>query len=93
MSLHPDCEKKILSLGEGESVRRGMLDIFKATVNDVVIQGLPNGTCVVPFYNEESGLKPGDWAAELHFVVRQVESVNEDPDPDVPSESDDQDAA
>jgi hypothetical protein len=77
MSLHPDVEKKILGLGSGEAVNRGFLDLFKAVVNDCIQQNLPNGTCIMPFYDEDSGLEPGDWAAEIHFVVRQVESVND----------------
>lgn len=81
MSLHPDVEKKIMALGESESLRRGFLDIFRATAKDAEIQNLPSGTLMIPFYDAESGLQPGDWAAELHLVVRQVESINEDGDP------------
>lgn len=77
MLLHPDCEQKVLSIGEGESLRRGFLDIFRATINDCLQQDLPSGTLIIPFYDGDSNLKPGDWAAELHLVVRQVESVDE----------------
>ena len=80
MSLHADCEKKILALGESESIRRGLLDMFQAVAKDTEIQRLPSGTCIIPFYDAESGLQPGDYAAEMHLVVRQVESVNPDGD-------------
>lgn len=78
MSLHPSCEEKILALGSGQQINRGFLDLFKAVVNDAEAQGLPSGTLVIPYYDENSNLQPDDWAAELHFVVRKVESVNEE---------------
>jgi hypothetical protein len=92
MSLHPECERQVMALGGNDSIKRGLLDIFKATVQDTIIQGLPNGTCVIPFYDKDSDLKPGDWAAELHCVVRQVESVNEDGDPNVHPQANPEDA-
>lgn len=72
MSLNPDCEKKVLAMGSGEAINRGFLDIFKAVA--VEIGDLPSGTLVVPFYDEHSGIKTGDFVAELHFVVRRVDT-------------------
>lgn len=77
MSIHPDCEAKINAFGGNESIKRGLLDLFKAVSNDAIQSGLPSGTLVMCFYDEDSNLQPGDWAAELHIVARKVESVND----------------
>jgi hypothetical protein len=79
--LHSDCISKILGLCQGESVRDNFLSLFEAVQNDAEQQFLPHSTLAYPFYDEDSDLKPGDWVAELHFVVRQVEAVD-GPDPD-----------
>jgi len=75
--IHPDCIQKVLNLGGNESVKQGLVDLFRAAANDAESQDLPSGTIVIPFYDESSKLQPGDWAAELHCVVRKVESVDE----------------
>lgn len=77
MSLPVDVENKIMNLGKGQAVNRGFLDIYKALVNESDMDGAPAKTLVFPFYDRNSKLKPGDWAAELHFVIRKVESVDE----------------
>ena len=85
--LHSDCVKKILALGEGEAINRGFLDLFKAVVNDSIATNLPNGTLVVPFYDENTDFKPGDWAAELNFVVRKIGDKDEAADSSGDSET------
>ena len=75
MPLPKDVEDKTLALGQGEAVNRGFLDIFRAMANEGDIDGSPAKTMILPMYDAQSGLQPGDWAAELHLVVRKVESV------------------
>lgn len=76
--LPADVEKKTLALGRGEAVNRGFLDIFRAMANEGNIDGSPAKTIILPMYDKDSGLKPGDWAAEIHFVIRKVESVGQE---------------
>jgi len=76
MSLHPSCEEKIMGLGNNESIRRSFVDLFRAVTNNAIVLGVPNATEVLLLYDEDSNLQPGDWAAEIHLVVRQVESVD-----------------
>ncbi len=75
--LHPDCVKKIIDLGQGEAINRGFLDLFNAVMNDSEAKSLPNGTLVVPFYDENTNFQPGEWAAELHFVARKMGDKDE----------------
>ena len=75
--LPDDVTKKVMALGRGEAVNRGFLDIYRAMANEANIDGSPAKTMILPMYDKDSGLKPGDWAAELHFVIRKVESVGE----------------
>ena len=77
MSIHPDCEKKILEFGGNDSIRQGILDLVKAVANDAINTESPSGTFVMCMYDEGSNLQPGDWAAELHIVARQVGSTDE----------------
>jgi len=48
-----------------------MLELFDAVTADAFIRELPSATCVVLCY-EDGDLEPGEYAAELHFVVRKV---------------------
>ena len=75
MPLPLDVERKIMALGRGEAVNRGFLDLYRVMANEAVLDGSPAKTMILPMYDKDSGLKPGDWAAELHFVIRKVESV------------------
>lgn len=72
MPLLSDTEEKILGLGRGEAINRGFLDIFNALVNEADIDGSPSKTMIMGFYDKDSNLQPGDWAAELHFTIRKV---------------------
>ena len=82
MSLHPSCEDRIMKLGNNESIKKGFVDLFRAVSNEAVLKKVPSATFVQLLYDEDSNLQPGDWAAELHFVVRQVESVNDQESPE-----------
>lgn len=67
----PDaCKQIIMKFGDNESIRRGLIDLFNAASNEAQTKGLPASTLVIPFY--DNNLKPGDWAPELHIVVRKV---------------------
>ncbi|MCI0564662.1 MAG: hypothetical protein MN733_39850 [Nitrososphaera sp.] len=77
MPLPADVEKKIMNLGKGEAVNRGFLDLYKAMANEANYDGAPSKTIILPMYDSESGLKPGDWACELHFVIRRVDDGQE----------------
>ncbi|MHC4121591.1 MAG: hypothetical protein ACYSWO_29310, partial [Planctomycetota bacterium] len=58
---------------EGDKeVRRGLIDIFQAISEDPAIEHLPGVTHILPCYDENSGLVAGDWAPELHLVLRKV---------------------
>lgn len=47
------------------------LELFEAIAADAEISDIPSATCIVPIY-DEGDLSPGDWAPELHFVIRRV---------------------
>lgn len=49
-----------------------VLDTFKAIENDIKDTDLPAATLAVPLYGIEDKLEAGDWAAELHFILRRV---------------------
>ena len=65
-----DCEKKIL--GIADRPQQGFLDMFRAIEREAALKDLPASTFVFPMYDENSGLQPGEYAAEIHFVVRKV---------------------
>lgn len=74
MRLAPDCVKKIEGLGDNESIRRGFRGMFEALANEATSQKLPASTMVMVLYDENSNIQPGEYAAELHLVVRKVEA-------------------
>lgn len=76
--IHQDCVDRVMKLGEAESIRRGFVDMFHAMSNDAEMQGVPNATLSMVFYDEQCSLKPGDWAAELHLLVRKVKDETAD---------------
>jgi len=69
------CVDKIMALGDNESLRQGFRDIFIAVSNDAETQDLPSATLVVPLYDEACNLQPGDWAPEIHLVIRKIDHV------------------
>lgn len=68
-----DCEKKIREMAKADYITQGFVDLFTAVANDSRLKENPSGTLIVPMYDESSGLQVGDYACELHFVVRRVE--------------------
>lgn len=77
MPLPDDVQQKIMGLGRGEAVNRGFLDLFTAMANEGDIDGAPSKAMILPMYDASSGLQPGDWAPEIHFVLRRVEAADD----------------
>jgi len=75
MPLPSSVEDRVMNLGKGEAVNRGFLDIFRALVTEADFDHSPIKTMILGMYDKDCNLQPGDWAAELHFVIRKVESV------------------
>ena len=55
------------------------LELFAAIAADAEMRNLPSATCIATIY-EEGDLSPGDWAPELHFVVRKVAEPESEPE-------------
>jgi hypothetical protein len=55
-----------------------LVGLFNKLSDEAESNGLPAATVVAVFYDEHCKLKEGDWAAELHLVVRKV--TDEGPD-------------
>lgn len=70
--LNKKSADKILTMSPSETVNRGFFDLFNATANEAKMMNLPSGTLIVPMYDEETNPLPGEYLAELHFVVRKV---------------------
>lgn len=70
MNIAPDCLRKVEAIGQNAG--RGFADIFRAMATELSLSDDPSQTLVVPMYDETSGLKPGEYAAEIHFVLRKV---------------------
>jgi len=86
--LNKDSADKILTMSPSDTVNRGFFDLFNATVNEAALMNLPSGTLVVPMYDEKTNPLPGEYVAELHFVVRKVyESATADSDDTVEQEA------
>jgi len=77
MPLQQSVEDRVMQLGHGEAVNRGFLDLYRAMANEANLDGSPAKTMILPLYDAACALQPGDWAPELHFVIRKVESVAE----------------
>lgn len=73
MKLADGCVRKIENLGNKESIRRGFRSLFEAITQEALAHHLPASTMVMLLYDEEDQLQSGEYAAELHFVVRKVE--------------------
>ena len=70
--IKPDCESKIRSM-MANSTGQSFCDLFNAIANDASIERKPSATLVLPLYDDTSKLESGDWAPEIHFVIRKVE--------------------
>jgi len=70
----PDaCIKRIEHIAKMENITLGFVEMFQAASNEAAVLEKPSVTIVVPLYDEECKLQTGDYAPELHFVVRKVE--------------------
>ena len=67
------CEAKIRDLARGPNLEQVFIELFEVIIKESKALDNSSGTVVVPMYDEETGLQPGDFAPELHFVARRVE--------------------
>lgn len=74
-ALNENVKQKILGLKLTPEL---LLDCYTAIAEDAVIREVPAGTLIIPLY-EDGDLESGDYAPELHFVVRVVEGINNEP--------------
>lgn len=91
--IRQECKDFIWGLGANESIRQGFIELFVAFSDDAAVRGLPAVTHVLPCYDENSGLQPGDWAPEIHLVLRKVEHVDPDYDRDADPEATEEETA
>ena len=56
------------------------VELFEAIAADAAMRDIPSATCIVPIY-AEGDLQVGDFAPELHFVVRRVSDPEENENP------------
>ena len=76
MTLTEAIKAKIMGLKVNN---QAYLELFEAIAADAEIRGVPSATLVVTVYGE-GDLSPGDWAPELHFVVRRVADPELEPE-------------
>ncbi len=89
--IRSECKEIIWGLGDNSSIRQAFIELFDAISDDAMIRELPAVTHILPCYDENSGLQPGDWAPEIHLVLRKVEDVetrNSSPDDAAPGDDD-----
>jgi len=87
------CTDKVLAMGGNDNIRRAFSEMFTAISDEGEMQQLPSATLVIPFYDEACNLQPGDWAPEVHLVVRKIDNVKtEDADLSSGDQVDDQGA-
>lgn len=85
------CANRILEMGGEGPVRQAFLNLFNAMSDSSDLDNLPSATLVIPFYDEACNLQPGDWAPEIHLLVRKVDHVEtKDADPGSRDQVDDQ---
>lgn len=68
MKINKRCQDNILSMKVSPGA---FLELFESIAADIEIRESPAGTLVVLCY-KEGDLEVGDFAPELHFVVRRV---------------------
>ena len=78
MTLTEAIKAKIMGLKVNN---QAYLELFEAIAADAAMRDVPSATCIVPVY-EYGDLSPGDWAPELHFVVRQVAEPEPESEPE-----------
>lgn len=57
---------------EGDTIRQGFFDLFNAMANEARIKNSPAQTMIIPMARPGAIIAPGEYMAELHFVVRKV---------------------
>jgi hypothetical protein len=78
--IHKDCIERILKT---QTTPPNLVTLFNRIATEAEKQGLPSATVASLYYDEDCNLQPGDWAAELHLVVRKVaDEYENDPDED-----------
>ena len=75
--IHEDCRDRIL---QTQLTPPNLVALFNKLADEAEKNGLPAATVVTVFYDENCSLKEGDFAAELHLVVRKVTDDQEDTD-------------
>ena len=70
--IRDECKLIIMNLGEDKEVRQGFIELFEAFSADPAAQELPAITYVLPCYDENTKFEAGDWAPEIHLVLRKV---------------------
>jgi len=73
--LNEHCKEIILGLGKGEPLNQAFVDIFNAVANEAAVKKIPSSTFLMPLYDENTNPQPGDYLAELHFVVRKIDET------------------
>jgi hypothetical protein len=79
--IHEDCRDRILQIQLNPP---NLVGLFNKLSDEAEANGLPAATVAAVFYDENCNLKEGDWAAELHLVVRKVSDEREDDRPELP---------
>jgi hypothetical protein len=69
MMIHSDCTNRIM---QTQLNSQNIVGLFNKLSAEAEENGLPAATVVAAFYDEHCTLEVGDWAAELHLVVRKV---------------------
>jgi hypothetical protein len=67
--IHSDCTDRIL---QTQLTSPNIVGLFNKLSDEAEANGLPAATIVTVFYDQHCALTVGDWAAELHLVVRKV---------------------
>lgn len=76
------CKQFIMRLGDNDEIRKGFIELFEAFSNEPMNQELPAVTYILPCYDESCELQPGDWAPQIHLVLRKVEDESSTNDND-----------
>lgn len=86
--IRDECKQFIMNLGQDQEVRRGFIELFEAFSNEPGAHELPAITYVLPCYDENTEFQPGDWAPEIHLVLRKIaDEYHEEPETEDISEA------
>lgn len=62
----------IRGLSKAPDIGASFLEMFETLCADCKQNDLPSSAVIATMYTEDSKLEPGDFAPEIHFVVRRV---------------------